>query len=88
MTLKAREFDHLVNKLGFEPRKSGDRLALFRYEGKPILRTKRSWGSGDIPYQHQIRQQMKLDDDQLRRAKRCKLDRDEYIEMLRTKGLI
>lgn len=86
--MKAREFDLVVKKFGFKTRDSGDLLAWFEYEGKTITRTRRSKGSGDLPMQHSIRQQMKLTDDQLRDAISCTLDRDGYIEILRNKGLL
>jgi hypothetical protein len=88
VTIKAREFDHLVAKLGLQTRDSGDLLAWFEFEGKKITRTRRSKGSGDLPMQHSIRQQLKLNEEQLRKAVGCQLTRDEYIEILRGKGLL
>jgi hypothetical protein len=38
--------------------------------------------------QHSIRQQMKLSEQQLREAISCSLGPDEYVELLRQKGLI
>ena len=37
---------------------------------------------------HSIRQQLKLTDDQFRRILGCKLNREDYIEILREKKLI
>ena len=88
MTIKAREFDRLVAKFGLRTRDSGDLLAWFEFEGKIITRTRRSKGSGDLPMQHSIRQQLKLNEEQLRQAMGCHLTRDNYIEILRAKGLI
>lgn len=88
MTIKAREFDRLVNKLGFQTRNSGDLLAWFEFEGKIIARTRRSKGSGDLPMQHSIRQQMRLNERELREAIDCVITRDKYIEILRSKGLL
>jgi len=88
VTIKAREFDRLVAKFGLKTRDSGDLLAWFEFEGKTITRTRRSKGSGDLPMQHSIRQQLKLDEEQLRQAVGCHLTRDGYIEILRGKGLI
>jgi len=87
MTIKAQEFDHLVAKLGLKTRDSRDLLAWFEYEGKIITRTRRSKGSGDPPMQHSIRQQLKLNDRQLRESIRYTLTREAYIDILRTKGL-
>jgi hypothetical protein len=88
LTIKAKEFDHLVEKFGFQTPNSGDRLAWFEHEGKIVTRTRRSHGSGDVPMQHAIRQQLKLSDQQLRAAVDCSLSRDGYVGILRAKGLI
>jgi hypothetical protein len=88
VTIKAQEFDRLVNKLGFQTRSSGDLLAWFEFEGKIIARTRRSKGSGDLPMQHSIRQQMRLNERELREAIGCVITRDKYIEILRSKGLL
>ena len=88
MTIKAQEFDRLVQKLGFQTRKGNDLLAWFEYEGKIVVRTRRSYGSGDLPMQHSIRQQLKLNEDQIRRVIDCSQTREDYIEILRTKGVL
>lgn len=88
MSIKAKEFDRLVAKFGFRTRDSGDLLAWFEHEGRIVTRTRRSKGSGDLPMQHSIRQQLKLNEEQLRQAMGCHLIRDDYIEILRAKGLI
>lgn len=88
MTIKAREFDHLVTKLGLKTRSSRDLLAWFEFDGKVVTRTRRSKGSGDLPMQHSIRQQLKLDEQQLKEAIGCTLTREAYIEILRGKDLL
>jgi len=88
VTIKAREFDRLVAKFGLRTRDSGDLLAWFEFEGKIILHTRRSKGSGDLPMQHSIRQQLKLNEEQLRQAVGCHLTKNDYIEILRAKGLV
>ena len=89
MTIKAKDFDTIIHKLGFESRKSGDLLAWFEYKGKVIVRTKRSKKKGqDLPFQHSIRQQMKLHEEQMREAIRCTFTREDYIKLLKDKGLI
>ena len=88
MTIKAQEFDRLVAKLELKVRDSGDLLAWFEYEGKIITRTRRSKGSGDLPMQHSIRQQLKLNEQQLKDVIGCRLHRDDYITILRGKGLL
>ncbi|MFQ5839196.1 MAG: hypothetical protein ACE5HK_00575 [Candidatus Methylomirabilales bacterium] len=88
MTIKAKQFDRLVEKLGLQTRGGGDLFAWFEYEGRIITRTRRSHGSGDLPMQHSIRQQLKLNDEEFRAAIDCSLTRQVYIEILRRKGLI
>ena len=89
MTINAKDFDHLIDKFGFETRDSGDLLAWFVYDGRRVTRTRRSKkSSGDLPMQHSIRQQLKLSEEQMRSAVGCHLTRDEYIEILRGKGII
>ena len=88
MTVKAHEFDRLVHKLGFVTRDGKDLLAWFEYDGKVITRTRRSKGSGDLPMQHSIRQQLKLNNDEFARAIGCTLTLEEYVEILKSKGLI
>ena len=88
MTIKAHEFDHLVAKLQLRTRNSKDLLAWFEVDGRIITRTRRSKGSGDLPMQHSIRQQLRLNRQQMNEALRCTLSRDDYIDILRTKGLL
>jgi len=89
MTIKAKDFDTLINKLGFETRDSRDRLAWFVYNDRIIVRTKRSYKKGrDLPFQHVIRQQLKLNEQQLKGVIRCTFTRNDYIALLKSKGLI
>jgi len=88
MTIKAKDFDHIVEKLQLKIRDSQDRLAWFEYEGRLILRTRRSHKKGELPFQHSIRQQLKLNEDEFRKAVKCCLSRDEYVEILKRKGYL
>ena len=89
MTIKAKDFEHIVQKLDLQTRNSGDRLAWFVHEGKPVTHTRRSLGRGnDLPFQHSIRQQLKLSEDEFRAATQCHLSRDDYISILKRKGLL
>ncbi len=89
MTIKAADFDRIIEKLGFETRDSGDLLAWFVHEGRLILRTKRSKKRGqDLPFQHSIRQQIKLNEGELRAVIGCTIGRVEYVEILRQKGML
>ena len=89
MTIKASVFDHIVSKLGLRIRDSGDRLAWFEYEGKIVTRTRRSFVKGrELPLQHTIRQQLKLSESEFRQAVACRLGVEEYVRILRRKGLL
>lgn len=88
MTIKAHEFDRIISKFEFKTRDSGDLLAWFEYDGKVIARTRRSKASGELPMQHSIRQQMKLSETQLKDAISCTINRQDYVEILREKGLL
>ena len=50
MNIKARDFEHIVQKFQLITRNAGDRLAWVEYEGKVITRTRRSHGSGELPF--------------------------------------
>ena len=89
MTIKARDFELIVSKLDLKTRNSGDRLAWFEYEGKKVVRTRRSYKKGrDLPFQHSIRQQLKLNENELRQVISCQISRNEYVEILKAKGLL
>lgn len=85
--MKVHEFETIVHKLELKVRNSRDRLAWFEHEGKVITRTRRSHGHGDLPA-HLIRQQLKLNEQELSGIIGCSLYRRDYIEILRKKGLI
>jgi hypothetical protein len=87
VNLKVHHFERIVSKLGLTTRNTGDRHAWFEHDGRVVTRTKRSMGDGDLPADL-IRQQLKLNEDQLRRLVGCSLDRDAYVEILRAKGLL
>lgn len=88
MQLKRHEYTTLENKLKLKTREGRDRLSWFEHEGKVITRTKRSRGKSDLPHADAIRQQLKLNEDELRDFLRCKLYRDDYVKILTAKGLI
>ena len=88
MPIKAREFDRMVEKFGFETRDGRDLLAWLTYNGKPVVRTKRSKGSGDLPMEYSMRSQLKLNEEQFNQARRCIMTKDEYIAILKQKNVI
>lgn len=90
MSLSSAEIDRAWQKLEMVIKDTGDRHALFYVEGRLILRTKRSFGTGKLDGQipQFIRQQMKLSAPQFQDLLDCPLDRPKYIEVLRGKGLL
>lgn len=90
MTIRARDFDRVIRKFGFQTRESHHLLAWLELDGKIVVRTKHSPtpGSRDLPAQYSIRRQMKLNEDEFRQAVNCSLGRDGYVELLRQKGVI
>lgn len=89
MTLRSHEFDLIVKKLGLVVRDTDDLHAWFEHNGQIITRTRRSKKKGvDLPFQHSIRQQLKLTESQLASVIGCGTDRQGYVEILRTRGLI
>lgn len=90
MSISGKDVDRAWAKLGMEIKDTNDRHALFKLNGKLILRTKRSFGSGKIDgnIPNFIRQQMRLDNVQFAELIACPLDRPRYIEILRGKKLI
>ncbi len=86
--MKVHEFERLVTKLELKVRDTGDRHAWFEHEGRVITRTKRSHGSGfDLP-ENLIRQQLKLNEKQLAGLIKCTLYKQDYIAILKNKGLV
>ncbi|NOT30876.1 MAG: hypothetical protein HOP15_10560 [Planctomycetes bacterium] len=85
--MKAREFDSVVAKFRMETRHGRDLHAWLTYEGKVLVRTKRSGGRDDHP-KDLVRSQLKLDEQQLHAAIRCTFGREDYLAHLRKKGII
>ena len=90
MSLHASEVERAWNKLDMVRKKTDDYHAYFYYEGKLILTTKRSFGSGKIegPLQHLIRQQLKLTTSEFNELIDCTIKRPEYVAILKKKGWI
>jgi hypothetical protein len=86
--MKAHEFDSLVTKFGMETRQGRDLHAWLVVDGTVAVRTRRSNCAGDLPAQHSIRQQLHLNEEQLRDAILCSLGLSDYIAILRAKGVL
>jgi hypothetical protein len=85
--MKVHEFTKPENKLDLQTRNSGDRLARFEYKGLIVVRTKRSHGNKDLP-ENLIRQQLKVHESQFSGLISCSVSKDDYVEILKAKGLI
>ena len=90
MSLHRQDLERAWRKVRMETKNAGDRFARFYYQGKLIIFTGRSMGSkkldGDIP--RLIRQEMKLNETQFKDLIDCPLGYDEYVQILKDKGLI
>ncbi|MBC8233837.1 hypothetical protein H8E77_30175 [bacterium] len=88
--MRIREAIRVFEKLDMEIREGRDTIAKFRYRGKVIVRTKvphkRGELKGKLP--HFIRQQLRINDKQLRGLIDCTLYRQDYEAILREKGFI
>ena len=88
--MRRGEILQIFDKLEMEIREGRDTLAFFRYKGQTILWTKvphkRVELKGNLRYF--IRQQLKLNETQFRGLIRCDIWREDYIEILKDKGLI
>jgi len=88
--MKIRDVLRIFDKLEMETREGEDTLAFFRWEGRTILWTKvphkRGELKGKLP--HFIRQQLRLNEDQFRAVIDCTIWRKEYVDILRSKGLL
>jgi hypothetical protein len=90
MSLKVADVDRVHRKLDMEIREGRYRLAFFVYDGQRVISTRRSNGRGDIAGRigDFIRQQMKVSETQFRGLVDCTVSRDDYIRILREKGVI
>lgn len=90
MQLKEREAQAVINKLQIEYRHKKHNYGLLKYKGKPILPVYFSHGKGDMPGKvpDKFRQGLKINEDQFKDLRDCPLSREDYIEILKEKGLI
>jgi hypothetical protein len=90
MQLKKREAEILFSKLQFVIKTSHHKSAVLYYEGRAILRTRISHGQGDIPpvVVAKMRNQLKVTEAQLRELIACSMSYEDYIAVLKAKGII
>ncbi len=90
MSLKARDVDSVFDKFEMKIKTGNDIYARLYYNGKYILRTKRSLGKHKIEdkIRYLIRQQLKLNEEEFAQAIGCPLNREGYIQILKRKKII
>jgi hypothetical protein len=91
MNIKLREAETVLSKLRFQPL-GQKHLSIrgFFYENRLLLKTRFSRGKGDMPGKvaDKFRTQLKLNETQLREAIRCPFGYEEYVALLKEKGII
>lgn len=90
MQVKKDEARSVFNKLQIEYRSESHNYGWLRYEGKPILPVYFSHGKGDMPAKvgDKFRQSLKINEEQFRALRDCPLTREDYINILKSKGLV
>ena len=90
MQLKKAEIGKLFDKLKLDARSTKHRYGWFTFEGKKILKVHYSHGKGSVPgrVSDKIRSQLKLSQKDFRGLIDCPLTLEDYISILKQKGLI
>ncbi len=88
MQIKTKDAIKVLMKFKYVTRDTGDTHAKFYHNGKMVLVTKISHGSGDMPCANEFRQQLKLNEDQMIDAIRCPFRYEDYVETLKQKRII
>ena len=90
MQLKKRQAEVVFTKLRLQVQDTHHKMGTLYYEGRAILRTRISHGRGDIPsiIVAKLRGQLRVTEEQLRNLVDCTMTYENYIELLRDKGLL
>lgn len=82
--------EKVFNKLSLEVRSTGHNYGWLVVKGKKVLRVHYSHGRGDIPEKvvNKIRGQLKLAQRDFKNLVGCPLTYDDYIDILKQKGLL
>ena len=90
MQIKKADIQKIFNKLGLEVRSTKHRYGWFIVDGKKILRVHYSHGKGDVSGKvgDKIRNQLRLSQDDFVKLLSCPLTLQQYIAILREKGLL
>lgn len=90
MQLKKREVRSAFSKLRMRIEHTHHKIAYFEYNGIQYLKTRVSHGEGEIPKPvvERIRKQLFLNQLQFRDLVKCPLGYDEFVAVLKDKGII
>ncbi len=88
--MKKVDIERIFNKLSLQVRSTGHNYGWLTVKNKKILRVHYSHGKGDLPDKiiHKIRGQLKLSEKDFKDLVTCPLTYDEYLDILKRKGLL
>jgi hypothetical protein len=86
--MNIRDFDIIERKLGLETRDTTHHHAWLVHDGVTVARTKRSHGNSKFVPEQLIRKQLHMNQEQFANLISCHLDKEGYIQILITKGII
>jgi hypothetical protein len=88
--MKLADIARVFHKLALEVRSTGHNYGWLTVNDKKILRVHYSHGKGDLPdkIMHKIRGQLKLSEKDFRDLIACPLTYEEYLDILKGKGLV
>lgn len=90
MQITKKEAYKIFNKLELEMRSTGHNYGWLIYNKKKILRVHYSHGKGDLPGRvtDKVRSQLRLSQKDFKELIDCSLTREEYLNILKEKGLV
>jgi len=86
--MKVHEFDKLEKKLNLKTKNTHHHYAWFEYNGVTVARTKRSQGKSKYIPEDLVRKQLHVDQDQFHGLISCTVSKEDYIEILKARGII
>lgn len=90
MQVTKKEVHKIFNKLELEVRTTGHRYGWLKYNGHKILRVHYSHGKGALPGRvtAKVRSQLRLSQKDFKNLINCPLSKEDYLDILKEKGLI
>jgi len=88
--MKKSDINRIFSKLSLQIRSTGHNYGWLTVSDKKILRVHYSHGKGDLPNKimHKIRGQLKLSEKDFKDLVACPLKYEDYLDILRRKGLL